>query len=176
MSKVICYLCVSCTVKSPCQYAKLLLSTVSPHTTLCPEIKHTPLFGCHKNRFTYMDIVFKFHQYWFCLVLLISTNYKSIPISSSEANRALWLIEVFLVRGSYLQWGKPVALAAGLRGVFWCHVAWATTTRSRYGLIAEWRENSLFDTGLKSGSLFDTGQYFLPYLTSFLNLFPYMTL
>jgi hypothetical protein len=27
------------------------------------------------------------------------------------------------------------------------------------------RENSLFDTGLKFGSLFDTGQLFLPYLT-----------
>jgi hypothetical protein len=38
------------------------------------------------------------------------------------------------------------------------------------------RENFLFDTGLKCDSLFDTWQYFLPYLTFNLNMFPYMTL
>jgi hypothetical protein len=34
----------------------------------------------------------------------------------------------------------------------------------------------LFNTLLKCGSLFDTGQNFLPYLTSGKKFFPYMTL
>jgi hypothetical protein len=37
------------------------------------------------------------------------------------------------------------------------------------------RENSLFDTTLKFGSLFDTTNYFLPYLTLGLKNFPYLT-
>jgi hypothetical protein len=38
------------------------------------------------------------------------------------------------------------------------------------------RENSLFDTGLKSGSLFDTLKKILPILTCKLDFFPNMTL
>jgi hypothetical protein len=37
------------------------------------------------------------------------------------------------------------------------------------------RENSLFDTTLKCGSLFDTEQLFLPYMTLCLKFVPYMT-
>jgi hypothetical protein len=36
-------------------------------------------------------------------------------------------------------------------------------------------ENSLFDTTLKSSSLFDTKQLFLPYMTLCLKFVPYMT-
>jgi hypothetical protein len=38
------------------------------------------------------------------------------------------------------------------------------------------RGNSLFDTGLKCASLFDTGNIFLPYMTWSLNFLPNMTL
>jgi hypothetical protein len=38
------------------------------------------------------------------------------------------------------------------------------------------RENSLFDTTLKCGPLFDTETFFLPYLTLALKFVPYMTL
>jgi hypothetical protein len=42
------------------------------------------------------------------------------------------------------------------------------------GVARIW-ENSLFDTGLKCGSLFDTEQLFLPYMTLCLKFVPYMT-
>jgi hypothetical protein len=39
-----------------------------------------------------------------CPAIIVGPSMKkSIPISSSEANEALWLIEVFLARGSHLQ-------------------------------------------------------------------------
>jgi hypothetical protein len=37
------------------------------------------------------------------------------------------------------------------------------------------RDNSLFDTGLKYGSLFDIEQLFLPHMTLCLKFVPYMT-
>jgi hypothetical protein len=51
----------------------------------------------------------------------------------------------------------------------------ACSNQECLGLVNQ-RVNFLFDTALKCGSLFDTRQKFIPYLTSSSNLFPYLTL